>query len=72
MASYFVSVAWPQGDTRRVNNHKETVNSLSADRIRLFKGKQLRLLNVTQKQAFFSCQRHDHLLCVNMHEIMLV
>lgn len=43
MASYSVSVARPQGDTRRVNNPKETVNSLSADRIRLFKGKHTAL-----------------------------
>lgn len=37
--SYFVSVAWPQGDTRKANNPKETVNSLSADRIKIFKRK---------------------------------
>lgn len=37
--SYFVSVAWPQGDTRKANNPKETVNSLSADRIKIFEGK---------------------------------
>lgn len=37
MASYFVSVARPQGDTRKANSPKET--SLSADRIKTFKGK---------------------------------
>lgn len=39
MASDFVSVAWPQEDTRRVNNPKETVDSLSADQIWPFQAK---------------------------------
>lgn len=40
MASDFVSVAWPQEDTRRVNNPKETVDSLSADQIWPFQEKK--------------------------------
>lgn len=74
MASDFISVAWPQGDRRRVNNPKETVNSLSARPDQdISRGKYIYSVGC-DTHAFlmlkaWSAVQHEH---AALHEIMLV
>lgn len=58
MASYFVGVARPQGDTRKANNPKET--SLSADRIKTFKGKHATAPTERDTQTCFLIRNNNH------------